>query len=79
MRRPYDDVDVKIHFTAFNVEEENHLYKKKRHLRGQRRKIVTKTLIENKVNAITFCKEEAKRLKDFGDVEPSIVLNAAVL
>jgi len=79
MRRPCDDVDVKIHFTAFNVEEENHLYEKKRQLRGQRREIVTKTLIENKMDAITFRREEAKRLKDFGDVEPSIIPNAAVL
>jgi len=49
MRKPRDDVDVKIHFTAFNVEEGNHSYKKKRQLRGQRRKIITKTLIERKM------------------------------
>lgn len=79
MRRPCDDVDVKIHFTAFNVEEEKHSYEKKRQLKGQRRKIVTKTLIEKKMDAITFRREEAKRLKDFGVVEPSIIPNAAVL
>jgi len=53
MRRPYDDVDVKIYFTSFNVEEGNHLYEKKRQLRGQRRKIVTKMLIE-KMDANIF-------------------------
>jgi len=37
MRRPCDD--VKIHFTAFDVEEGNHLHKKKRQLRGQRQKL----------------------------------------
>jgi len=79
MRRPCDDVNVKIHFTAFNIEEGNHLYEKKRQLRGQRRKIVTKTLIENKMDAMTFRREEAKCLKDFGDVEPSIIPDAAVL
>jgi len=47
MRKPCDDVDVKIHFTAFNIKEGNNLYKKKRQLRDQRRKIVTKTLNEN--------------------------------
>jgi len=77
MRKPRDDVDVKLHFTAFNVEEGNHSYEKKRQLRGQRRKIITKTLIERKMDAITFRRLEAKRLKDFG--EPPIIPKATVL
>jgi len=31
------------------------------------------------MDAITFRREDAKCLKDFGDVEPSIIPNAAVL
>jgi len=72
MRKPRDDVDVKLHFTAFNVEEGNHSYEKK-----QRRKIITKTLIERKIDAITFRRLKAKRLKDFG--EPPIIPKATVL
>lgn len=79
MSKPCENVDVKIHFTAFDVEEENHSYEKKRQLRGKRRKIVSNILIDKTMDAITFCRLEAKRLKDFGDVEPPIIPNATVL
>lgn len=79
MQRPRDNTDIKMHFIAENVEDNFHEYKKKRHLKGQRRKFVTDVLINEKLDAITFRRQEAKRLKDFGDVEPSIMPNAAVL
>ena len=72
-------MNVKIHLIVFNVDEENHSYEKKRQLRGQHRKIVAKILIEKKMDVITFRREEAKCLKDFGDIELSIIPNAAVL
>lgn len=71
IHKPRDNVDVKIHFKALNIEEEKHSYTVKRQLKGKRRKIVTATLIEKKMNAITFRRQEAKRLKDFGDINSS--------
>lgn len=79
IEKPRDNVDIKIHFIISNVQEEKHSYITKRQLRGKRRKIVSATLIERKIDAITFRRQEAKRLKDFGDIEPSIISNAAVL
>lgn len=79
MHCPRNNVDVKIHFTTHNITEEKHSYKKKRFLKGKRRQIVTNVLIDKKLDAVTFRRHEAKRLKDFGDVEPSIIPNSAVL
>lgn len=79
IEKPRDNVDIKIHFIISNVQEEKHSYITKRQLRGKRRKIVSATLIERKIDAITFRRQEAKRLKDFDDIELSIIPNAAVL
>lgn len=79
INRPRDNNNVKIHFVVHNVVEENYSYKKKRPLRGKRHQIVTNTLIDRKLDAVTFRRQEAKRLKSFGDVEPSIIPNAAVI
>lgn len=79
IHKPRNDVDVKIHFIVSNIEEEKHSYTAKRQLKGQRHKIVSNALIEKKMDAITFRRQEAKRLKIFGDVESSILPNTAVL
>lgn len=78
MFRPRDNVDVKIHFVVRNILEENHSYEKKA-LKSKRRQIVTSVLIDKKLDVVTFRRQEAERLKDFGDIEPSIIPNSAVL
>jgi len=35
--------------------------------------------MEKKIDATTFRRQEAKCLKDFGDIKSSIILNAAIL
>lgn len=79
LHRPCDNVDIKIHFTILNLQEEKHSYQTKRQLKNKRRKIVSNLLIDKKMDAITFRRQEAKRLLDFGDIEPSIIPSPAVL
>lgn len=79
IHRPRHNADVKLQFTAHNVIENNHSYKKKRQLRGKRRQIISNAIIDQKLEAVTFRRQEAKRLKDVGDVEPSIIPSAVVL
>jgi len=39
-------------------------------VKSKHRQIVTSILIDKKLDAVTFRRQETKRLKDFGDVEP---------
>ncbi|KMQ92327.1 kda protein in nof-fb transposable element [Lasius niger] len=62
-----------------NVCPDLHTGKKKRQLRGQRREEVANKLIEQRKDAVTFRRDEAKRMKKFGGKDLPIVPSAAVL
>lgn len=76
---PSDDVDVIIKFIIKNICSLKHTNVKKRHLKGNRRAMVANTMIKERKDAVTFRREEAKRLKDFGDKNPPILPSSAVL
>lgn len=76
---PMIDVDVIFLCYIENVCPDLHTGKKKRQLRGQRREEVANKLIEQRKDAVTFRREEAKRMKKFGGKDLPIVPSAAVL
>lgn len=76
---PPKNTDAIINCKLKNICFEEHVGNKKRHLRGKKRTIIADMLIKEHKDAITFRREEVKRLKQFGDKSPPILLSAAVL
>lgn len=79
LKIPADDTDVIFKCKIKNICFAKHTNIKKRHLKGKRRVMVANVMIKQHKDAITFRREEAKRLKDFGDKNPPILPSSAVL
>lgn len=62
-----------------NIRPHMHTGKKKKQLRGKRHEKIANQLIEQRKDAITFQREETRRLKNFGGKNPAIVPNIATL
>lgn len=56
-----------------------HTTGKKRQLKGNRRAMIADIMINQRKDAVTFRREEAKRLKEFGSQNPPILPSCAVL
>lgn len=75
---PSDDTDVIFQCTVKNICSVKHV-NKKRYLKGKRRALIADKMIEQRKDAIFFRREEATRLKQFGDKDPPILSSSAVL
>lgn len=79
-KMPVDDTDVIFKCKIKNMCSANlHTNIQKRHLKGKRRVMVADIMIKQHKDAITFRRDEAKRLKNFGDKNPPILPSSAVL
>jgi len=79
LRMPSDDTDVIFQCTVENICSAKHITNKKRHVKGKRRALIADKMIEQRKDAISFRREEAKRLKQFGDKDPPILPSSTVL
>lgn len=75
---PPENIDVIMKCKLKNICYEKHA-NKKRQLKGKRRAIIANMLIKERKDAITFRREEAKRLTQFGDKSPPILPSSTVL
>lgn len=78
-RIPSNDTDVIFQCTVENICSSKHDSNKKRHLKGKKRALIADKMIEQRKDAISFRREEAKRLKTFGDKDPPILPSSTVL
>lgn len=76
---PKNDVDVIFSCKIENIKASMHVGCKKRQLRGQRREKIAIKMIEQRKDAVTFRREEARRLKKFGGKNIPILPNTTVL
>lgn len=76
---PTKDIDVIFSCCIENIQPQHYTGKKKRQLRGKRREKVATQLIECRKDAVTFVRDEAKRMKKFGGKNLPIVPNVATL
>lgn len=76
---PPNNVDVKIHISIKHIRQEEHSNRKTRHLKGKRREMIADAIIGQCKDAITYRREEAKRLKEFGDPNPPILPSSTIL
>lgn len=76
---PTRDVDVIFSCRIENIQSHLHTDRKKRQLRGKRREKVANQMIEQRKDAVTFQRNEAKRMKKFGGKNLPIVPHAATL
>lgn len=79
LNAPVRDVDVVFSCQIKNINTTKHSGNKKRQLRGKRRVKTCQKMIEGKIDAVTFRRDEARRLKKFGGTNVPIIPNAAVL
>lgn len=56
-----------------------YIHNKRRQLRGRRRVQVANAIIDNKIDAITYVRNESKKIINFGDVYPPILPKTNVL
>lgn len=78
-KQPENDTDAIFHCNVGSICSAKHSNKKQRQLKGKRRIEVADKLIQQRKDAITFRREEAQRLKEFGDKNPPILPSSAVL
>jgi len=74
---PSENTDVIFECVAKNICSTRH--SKKRQLKGNRCTIAADAMIKQRKEAIIYRREEAKRLKDFGDKSPPILPSSIVL
>lgn len=80
LKVPSDRIDIIFSCEIKNICSSKHdKNAKKRHLRGNRRAVTADIMIEQRKDAISFRREEGKRLKDFGDNSPPILPSSTVL
>jgi hypothetical protein len=77
LKIPSENTDVIFKCVAKNISSTRHT--KKRQLKGNRRARATDIMIKQRKEAIVYRREEAKRIKDFGDKSPPILPSCAVL
>lgn len=73
-----ENTDILSKVTIKNFKSD-FIHKGRRHLRGNRRLAVAGTLIDTKTDAITYIRNEAKTLIQFGDPYPPILPKSDVL
>jgi len=56
-----------------------YIHSKRRQLRGRRRVQVANTIIDNKIDAISYVRNESKKIIKFGDAYPPILPSTSVL
>lgn len=78
-REPPKGVDVIINCEIRDVREDAHPKEVSRQVKGKLREEIGDQLIEQKKGAATYRREEAARLKKFGDKNPPIIASAAVI
>lgn len=76
---PGKDTDVSIFCRVDDIVPELHTGTKKRQVRGEKREELGNKLIEQRMDAATYRREQAKRIKKFGQREPSTLPKAATI
>jgi len=81
LKMPTENMDVIFTCKVKDICYGKHNINKKRHLKGIRRTAIADKMIRERSDAITFRREEAKRLKVFvcGDKDPPILPSSTVL
>lgn len=73
-----EDSDIIFNCTIKNANFE-YIHKKRRQLKGRRRIHVTNTIIDTKIDAISYVRNESKKIIRFGDAYPPILPTTNVL
>lgn len=78
-KEPPNNIDVIFECRIENIYTAKHTAGKKRQLKGKRRELAAGKMINERKNAITFCREEAQCLKKFDDKNSPILPTTSVL
>ncbi|CAL1672243.1 unnamed protein product [Lasius platythorax] len=79
LKEPAKAVDVVLICRIEGINSRMHSEKKRRHLKGERRRKMADAMIDGRKDAVILRCEEAGRLKKFGEKDPLILPNIAVL